>query len=266
MRTELKRAFSSPGFWATMIVMFLCLQGFALPVHVGQSYGPTAEAIEYRQSALALTLGGIFFGGVILLLPFCASLAYSGSQVDDIRTDTISLCLIRSSVRNYAVHKVAASFLSAFVAILVAFIAHAAIWHVLGIPYDPIVYPYQEISFWSESYFSKWATIGNGWPIILNIAVGMAFSAGCWSIVALAVAIWVPDKMLVCIIPACIEKLWRSNLAYYLFGIWLPDPDTLFNDAQTLSGNLECLLAYAVLVAIALLMYILGLKRRAKNA
>lgn len=266
MKVELRRAFSSTGFWATMIIMFLCLQGFALPVHISQSFGLRAEPIEYRQSALALTLGGIFFGGVILLLPFCSSLAHSGSQVDDIRADFLPWCTLRSSVRGYALGKLTASFLSAFVAILVAFLVHAAIWNLLGIPYDPVQYPYHEIQFWSESYFSKWATIGYGWPIILNIAVGMAFSAGCWSIVALAIAVWIPDKLLVCIIPACIEKLWRANLSYYLFGIWLPDPDTLFNDAQTISGNAECLLAYAVLLFIAVTLYMIGLRRRTKNA
>lgn len=266
MKVELKRAFSSPGFWATMIIMFLCLQGYALPVHINQTYGASAEPIEIRQSSLALTLGGIFFGGVILLLPFCSTLAYSGSQVDDIRAFFLPWCVLRSSVKSYALRKLTASFLSAFVAIFIAFILHAGIWHILGIPYDPVKYPYQEIPFWPESYFSKWATIGHGWLIILNIAAGMAFCAGCWSIVALAVAVWIPDRLLVCIIPACIEKLWRANLSYYLFGIWLPDPDTLFNDAQTLSGNLECILSYAVLLFAAVLLYWVGLRRRTKNA
>lgn len=266
MRVELKRAFSAPGFWAAMIVVFLCLQGYALPVHVSQSYGVYAEPPEYRQSALALALGGTFFGGVILVLPFCATLAYSGIQVEDIRADFLPWCTLRSSVNVYALRKLTVSFLSSFVAIFVAFLMHAAIWNLLGIPYDPVKYPEQEIPFWSESYFSQWATLGHGWPIILNIAVGMAFSAGCWSIVALAVAVWIPDRLLVCIIPACVEKLWRANLAYYLLGIWLPDPDTLFNDAQTLSGNVECLLAYAVLLLIAVTWYMIGLRRRAKNA
>ena len=266
MRTEWKRAFLSPGFFATMIIMFLCLQGFALPVHIHQTYGSFAEPVAYRQSALALTLGGIFFGGVILLLPFCAALSYAGHQVDDIRSEFLPWCLLRSSTVKYAFCKTTTAFLSAFLSLFLAFIIHAAMWHFLGIPYDPITYPAQEISFYQESYFGAWSTIGNGWPIILNIAVGLAFSGGCWSVLALAVAVWIPDKLLVCIIPACIEKLWRSHLAYYLFGVWLPGPDTLFNDAQTVTGNIECLIAYAILLLFAVFMYIAGLKRRAKHA
>lgn len=266
MRGELKRAFSSAGFWAAMIVMFLCLQGFALPVHLGQTFGPRAESVANRQSALALTLGGIFFGGVIMLLPFCASIAYAGNQVDDIRSDFMPWCLLRSSVKKYAARKVIAAFLSAFTAFFVAFIVHAVLWHFVGIPYDPIQYPHQEIPFWPESYFSIWANIGYGWPIILDIAIGMAFSAGCWSVAALAVSIWIPDKLLVCIIPACIERLWRTHLLYYLFGIWLPTPDTLFNDAQTVAGNMQCIIVYAVMSAIAVLVYYVGLKRRAQHA
>lgn len=266
MRSERKRIFSSAGFWSALTVMFLCLQGFALPVHLRQSCGALAESIPNRQSSLALTLGGVFFGGFMLLLPFCASLAYAGSQVDDIRTDFISWCLLRASVKRYALRKLTAAFLSAAGAIGAAFLLHAALWHIAGIPYNPATYPNQEIPFWPESYFSAWATIGHGWPIILDIAAGMAFSAGCWSVAALAVAMWIPDKLLVCIVPACIEKLWASGLAYYLFGVWLPTPDALFNDAQTVAGNLQCTAAYAVLLAIAVWAYLAGLQRRAQHA
>lgn len=266
MRAEFRRTFSSTGFWTAMIIMFLCLQGFALPVHVHQTYGKYAESIANRQSALALTIGGIFFGGAILLLSFCATLVHAGHLVDDIRTDFFSWCLARSSVKKYAISKIVVAFVSAFAAMFLAFISHALLWQWLGIPYDPFEYPNQEIAFWSESYFSTWATIAHGWPIILNLALGMAISAGSWAIVALAVAVWIPDKLLVCIIPACIEKLWRANLSYYLFGIWLPAPDTLFNDAQTLQGNMECICAYAVVIVISVFLYVVGLKRRAKNA
>lgn len=266
MKAELKRAFSSVGFWITILLMFLCLQGFALPVHISQTYGLYAEPVEYRQSALSLTLGGIFFGGVILLLPFCATFAYAGSQVEDIRSGFLPWCGLRSSVRTYALRKIIASFASASTAIFIAFIVHAGLWHLLGIPYDPTIYPYQEIPFAAESYFSSWASVANGWPIILNIALGMAFSAGCWAIVALSITVWIPDNLLICIIPACIEKLWRSNLSYYLLGIWLPSPDTLFNDAQTVTGNIQCITAYIVVLTMAVLLYMIGLSRRMKHA
>ena len=246
--------------------MFFCLQGYALPVYISQSFGAQAESVELRESALALTLGGIFFGGMILLLPFCGSLSYAGSQVDDIRSDFISFCLLRSSVKDYACRKIIAAFVCAFVAAFMAFIVHAILWHLIAVPYNPIDYPNHEIPFWEESYFHQWAQVAHGWPIILNIGLGLAFSSGVWSVVALASAMWMPDKLLVCIIPACLNKLWGANLAYYLFGIWLPSPDTLFNDAQTFSGNLQCLMAFSVVFILAISLYLAGLKRRAQHA
>lgn len=94
----------------------------------------------------------------------------------------------------------------------------------------------------------------------------MALTAGVWSVVALSVAIWVPDKLLVAIIPVSIFKLWNANLTYYLFGFRLPDPSTLFNDGQTIQGDLQCLLAYAIFLVLAIIVYLLGLRRRVCNA
>lgn len=266
MRAELRRAFTSPGFWGAALVMFFCLQGYALPVYLSQAHGIHSEPVALRESALALSLGGIFFGGMILLLPFCSSLAYAGSQVDDIRTGFLSLDLLRSSFQGYACRKVITAFVCAFAAAFGAFIAHASLWHLIAVPYDPVRYPNHEIPFWEESYFHQWAQVAHGWPIILNIGFGLAFTSGVWSVVALAAAAWVPDKLLVCVIPACLNKLWSANLAFYLFGVWLPSPDALFNDAQTVTGDLRCLVAFAIVLALAVMGYGAGLKRRAWHA
>ena len=260
MRKELKRAFTSPLFILSTTVFFLCLQGFAVPSYINDVM---LEPLEYRQSALALTLGGIFFGGAILLLPFCAAMAHATSQVDDLRSSMMHWCTLRGSVVKYAFNKMVACFSASAASAGVAFILHAALWHILALPYDPVIYPSHEIGFWNESFFYAWSTVQNGLPIILEIAGGLALTAGIWSIVALATAVWIPDKLLNVIIPASLCKLWSANLTFYLFGFRLPSPDTIFNDAQTLQGDLECLLAYGILLVLAVLLYYHGLKRRA---
>lgn len=259
MRTEIKRAFTGPLFFLSMIILFLCLQGFAVPSYISDLVN---ELLEYRASALTLILGGVYFGGVILLLPFCAAMAHATSQVDDMRSSMLYWIALRSGVVKYALNKMIACFMASAVSAGAAFAFHAAMWHILALPYDPIAFPSHEIGFWSESFFAEWSTIQHGLPIIIEMTIGLAFSAGIWSVVALATAVWMPDKLLTVVVPACVYKLWNANLTYYLFGFRLPSPDTIFNDAQTMQHNLECLLAYGILLVLAALIYFRGIKRR----
>lgn len=266
MKSDLKRAFTSSGFFFSILVFLLCLQGYSLPVYCNQWCGEWSAPIELRASAFELTIGSIFFGGAILLLPFCAAISYSSIQADDVRSSLLNWSLLRSSVRSYGFHKITSAFLSGAAMAGIAFGIHAFIWHILALPYHPAVYPNHEIGFWSESFFNEWSNIYHALPIVLEIMLGMALTAGIWSVVAATVAIWIPDKLLIVIVPVCIYKLWSANLTYYLFGFRLPSPDTLFNDAQTVRGDLECLLAYGVFFILVVIVYLLGLKRRACHA
>ncbi len=263
MKNEIKRAFSSPLFFLSITVFFLCLQGFALPAFINQSIN---EPIEYRESALALSLGGFFFGGVLLLLPFCSPMAHAVSQVDDLRSSMMRWFVLRSSVGRYACSKMVSCFFASAVSAGGAFVVHAILWNLLAVPYDPVTYPVHEIGFSGASFFLGWSTIAHGLPIYAEICLGLAFSAGIWSVTALAAAVWVPDKLLVVIIPACVYKLWSSQLTSHLFGIRLTGPDTLFNDSQTVSSVLAALTTYSVLLVISGAIYYAGLKRRACHA
>ena len=62
----MKRAVFSWGMVLASAIVFICLLGFSIP-----TWQESAEsALEYRPSALEQSLGGIFFGGVMLMLPF----------------------------------------------------------------------------------------------------------------------------------------------------------------------------------------------------
>ena len=259
MRGEIKRAFTSPLFFLSMGVFFLTLQGYAVPSFLSF----LAEPIEYRESALALSLGGIFFGGAILLQPFCSPMAHSVSQVDDLRSGMMQLSLLRSSVGSYVFRKVVSSFLASAVAMGGAFAIHALVWNIIGLPYQPNIYPEHQLPFAEESFFYNWANIAYALPIYVEISLTLAFTAGIWSVVALATAIWVPDKLLVVIIPAGIYYLWSGNLSYYLFGFRLISPGTLFNDWQTPARVQQAIIAYAIVLIISLFIYYVGVKRRA---
>lgn len=259
MKGEVRRAFSSPLFFLSMGIFFLTLQGYALPSFLSS----LAESIEYRESALSLSLGGIFFGGAILLQPFCSPMAHAVSQVDDLRSGIMQWSVLRSSVGKHVFRKTLSSFLAAAIAIGGAFALHALIWNLIALPYNPSLYPEHRVYFSEESLFYSWARIAYAWPIYLDISLGLAFTAGVWSIVALAAAVWVPDKLLAVTIPACIYHLWSGSLTYYLFGFRPISPSTLFNDWQTPARIQEALIAYGVLLAVSLCVYYAGVKRRA---
>lgn len=93
MGEELKRAIKSPQMWASLIVCFITLMGYSLGSWIGCIL--IDEWMEYRESALQLSLGGIFFGGFMMLLPFCAALAHSTSQIDDMGSSMMQWEVLR---------------------------------------------------------------------------------------------------------------------------------------------------------------------------
>ena len=260
MKKELRRAFTSSMFFLSSFVFFLTLQGYALPTFINNLI---SEPLEIRESALTLTLGSIFFGGAILLQPFCSPMTHAISQVDDLRSGIMRWSVLRSSVGSYVTRKALASFWAAAAAIGGAFAVHVIVWNLLALPYDPIAYPNHEVPFREDTLFFAWAPLAHALPIYLHIMLGLAFSAGVWSITALASAVWVPDKLLAVTIPACIYQLWSGGLSYYLFGVRLISPSTLFNDWQTPERVKQALIAYGVLLVISLAVYYAGVKRRA---
>lgn len=99
MKEELKSAFFSWRFVLAFGFMLTCFLGYSVPTWVfSADWGD-----EFREGALQLSIGGIFFGGAMLLLPFCASVSHAISQVDEIRTSFLNWKIIRSSIRKYEI-------------------------------------------------------------------------------------------------------------------------------------------------------------------
>ena len=139
MKEELKRALSSPQAWVAFSVSFLTLLGYSLAYWIGCII--VGEWIEFRESALQLSVGGIFFGGFMLLLPFCAALAHSTSQVDDMVFGMMQWEVIRSSIAEYVICKVKVCMCVSSLVTSSAFILHAILWNIIAVPVDPASYP-----------------------------------------------------------------------------------------------------------------------------
>ena len=264
MLEEIKSTFKSRTYWMAFAVSFLTLLGYSLSSRVNEI--SVNESMEYRESALGLSVGGIFFGGFMLLFPFCASIAHATSQVDELRSGMARWRAMRGSVARYVSVKTAASMLAAALATTSAFALHAAIWNCVALPCDPATYPAHTIYFADDCVFLNLYTVAHGLPMYLAIAAGMAFSAAVWAVVALAAAAWSPDKLLSFTIPSFLYYLWAADAPDWFLGLKIPHPASLFNDGLSAASLKTTLIVYGVLFAISLAAYYAGCERRLRHA
>lgn len=262
MRQEFRDSVMNVYFLTSFLLMLGCFLGMSVPEWiVSVDWGA-----EFRQSALQQSISGIFFGGVMLLLPFCSCLPTAIHQVDELRTSIMPWKLIRSSIKKYAVRKIVSTLFSGGLAVSLAFMIHAILWNFIALPCDIIAHPYHEIGFHPETLYANWYSICYGLPMYISMTLGIFICGAIWAIVALAVSIWIPDKILTITIPICIYYLLFTGIFNYLFGWRLPHPATLYNDGLTWNEVVSSSLEYIVIFIAAGAIYILGLKRRAQHA
>lgn len=262
MKREIRRAILSRRFCIAALVLLTGYWGYSVP-----SWAFSADwGYEFRESALHLSLGGIYYGSVILLLPFCVCIPYATVQVDEIKSGYFRYAVMRHSVYGYVLSRVAAGMVSSAVLAGGTFLFHAALWNVVGIPYNPVVNPYHEMNIPSVCLYYGFDKMLNAIPIYAYFAVSMGICAAIWSVAALAVAVWMADKMLTMVIPVCIYRLWSSGIPYYLLGVDLPHPSAMFNDGLTYETFKYSLAAYLVLFVLSFLCYFCGVSKRGTNA
>ena len=153
MAEEIKSIFKSRNYWMAFAISFLTLLGYSLSSWLNAI--SVGESMEYRESALSLSVGGIFFGGFMLLFPFCASVAHATSQVDELQSGMARWRVMRGSVARYVGVKAAASMLAAALATTSAFALHAVIWNGIALPCDPAAYAVHTIYFSEEDVYKR---------------------------------------------------------------------------------------------------------------
>lgn len=138
MKEELKSALFSWNLVLAFVLMLICFLGYSLPTwYFSADWGE-----EFREGALQLSVGGIFFGGSMPLLPFCSGVSYAINQVDEIKTSFLEWKVIRSSISRYGWQKIAVAMIGAALATGLAFALHALVWNFIAYPYDLELHPY----------------------------------------------------------------------------------------------------------------------------
>ena len=258
MLQEIKQVIFSRRFLGAACLMFVCLSGYAacdwIFVHDFD--------IAYRPSSLQLTLGGIFFGGTMLMIPLCAALPAGILQAEEVQTGMIEWKLIRSTIHRYTAAKFCGAFLGAGSAVCLAFFAHALLWNLLATPCDPSINEYLALPFAEDCIYAPWQSVCYSLPIYLWMAGGIFFCGGIWGIVSITAALYTRDKLLAIAIPFCIYFLWHYGLPGILLGIRpFPHPADLYNDALTVPMIWRSLMVYAVLLVATCGLYMSKLKR-----
>ena len=207
----------------------------------------------------------IFFGGIMLLMPFLASIPAAPLQVEEIRTLFAEQRIFKSSVAQYAKGKLIAAFLSGAIVAGGAFAAQAVLWNIIAKPCDVNIYDYLVIDFADSCIYNSWQYVLCGLPIYIWMTLMIAFSGGIWAIVGVTTAVYVRDKLMVLVIPSCIYYLWMSGLPHAVFGRTFPFPASLYNDSLTWALAGKAFLVYAVLAGVSVFLYIRKLREIACN-
>lgn len=173
---------------------------------------------------------------------------------------------IRSTVKKLGSQKILATMLSGGAALALAWLLNVLLWHLLCQPYvdsNPnINLPMDERNF----YYILWLTPYT-WGVYAFNCFSFFVIGAFWSMVALAIAVWIPERFLLLSMPTALYFFWLSlpEQSFFLGFGFLPSPVDIINDGVSWAGYRETLLFYIVLTVICIVLYYLGLRRRVSN-
>ncbi|MEG0125217.1 MAG: hypothetical protein RR816_03950 [Clostridia bacterium] len=217
-------------------------------------------------SAMDLSFTPVFFGGSILLVPFCAAIVYASTQADEICSGFILPRAIRGSLNKYVFTKVCAAAITGFFALGTACLLHSILWHFLAGPYDVAARPDVEVFFAEGTVYDQLIKFPYAWPAYIHAAIGFGLTGAFWSVIALWIASIIPDTQLVVTTPVVLYFLWKGNFTGFLFGFELPDFTAFYNDGVTWPQYGLALGFHVLLLIVVVWGYRTALKRRICNA
>lgn len=269
MREEMKRAFGGSRFWVSVLVLLAGMLSLTLPEWslIEWTDEPEMNAVirVETMSSLQYALYPIYFGGFILLFPFCACFPYAAESVKEIQTGYLWWMAQRTSLKRYARRKMTVAAVSGACACALPFLLHALLWWFVAAPCDPENHFEQILTFCDGCFYNEWYKIAYGLPMYISHTLGIAFTSAVWSIMALAVSVWLPDLLLTMIVPSGIFYLWMRGLPNQLTGLELSGPVALYNDALTPSMMVNCIIIYLGLLIASAAIYWAGLRRYAQR-
>lgn len=206
VRTDLKRAFTSPGFFLAVLLL------------VAVNYASVADEYTHVPGASLVYLYSTFVlrGPFAIAFMFFAVLPYGTSFCNDWKSQYIKSCVVRSSLSTYAWSRVTVVFLSGFLAVFAGNLLTAALLSLhtpmLGSEIEQMGY-----NVFDDTILGDIALTNVGGYLVLK-TVFPALSCAGWAVLGLCVSAWVPSALMTLAVP---------SLAFYLVQSFLPLPTDL---------------------------------------
>ncbi len=262
MKQDFKSLFHSKQLYVGIFAFFMCLLLTTLPMFLERC----AQGDKEYMSAMDLTFVPIFFGGTILVLPFCASLGSAHMQVDEIRSNFISYRCLRSGFKKYVFEKINIAFFSGALILFVAGLMHVVLCHLLGGVYDPENRPYIEVSFAEGTCYDVLTKSQYGYRAYLHLLIGFMITGGVLSVFSLTFSAFFPDTVLVLSLSVVLYYVLKNDFTHIMFGFSLPDIAALYNDGTTFQLYAKTLFQYGFMLCISIFLYCYKMKRRIIHA
>lgn len=237
MRGILRKYIRNRGFFLSFAVILGCYLACSVYEWLRALQEPV---LEYRPNALMLSSEANFFGGIILVFPFCACLPIASSMRKKIRLVPSDFATKRT-----ALQEAIGCFTAGALCVSLPFILHAVAWSFIALPANPMKYSSHEIYF--SGLYSVWYQTFYGLPMYISIAIGMALSGGALATIYYSASKWIHNWIASLAYPASIYFVWIKA------GITFPKiiratPDALFNDALQVGDIAFTLMMYSILV------------------
>ncbi len=243
-----------------LIALLISYLGFSIPTFVES----LKQDIQWRASALQLSLEPILFGGVVFMPIVCAWASYVPYHVEVMRSGFVSFCLIRSDWRKYAMRHITRAFFMGAAVVGGSFFLHAFIMNILATPYDVLRFPSQELPFMEGTFAFNMHKVCYGLPLYLTMTLCHGVFGGAWCLIGLSLSTWMKDSIISLSMMLCIKEFWIV-FPRRILGKSFPSPSLLLYEDLTLYTLLLSLAVYVVVCCIAVVLYVWGLKRSVRN-
>lgn len=197
-------------------------------------YAAEESVAAYRPSAFVFSIEPILFGGIILVLPFCACLptAYSDKK---------------RLARLSPVRRLFASFVSGGAVVSLPFVIHTILWNFIAIPINTSAYEEHQLQLYGiigtiyDSFY--------GIPVYLLFTGGMFLCGGVLAVVYDTFFCLHEDQIIAFLSPSLFYFGWMK-ISIQFPEIELPAPVDLFNEGLTVQGAVKLLVIYISIMVI----------------
>lgn len=259
LRTDMKRAFTSWGFWAGVagMVIAIIIGAFDKFLNIGS---PTAKMAQgFHETAL---LDALSTDTVLLVVPILCALPFTSAFVDDVKSGFIKFYLQRSGKKSYIAAKAVTGGISGGLVLLAGIAVSYILFALIFTPAETL--PVQAISSSAQDAASAAP------PSIFGdvLARGLIFflCGAFWALIGQAFASFTLSKYVAYASPFILYYVLVILSARYLKDIFVLDPQQWLNPVKNWPGDgWSAVLFLIELIFVAGLLFAVSAGRRLQH-